>query len=210
MPPALHIQHRRRLAWFACRAMPESFAVKFTPGEHAALKIVGDEMNKHGACSLSPFDIAAAACVSKSTVLLALKKAEAIGLVTAEHRRGTAAVVRSLSTAWPASLLAAERGSAMAKRTAGALTEGEAMVAVTYTSKDIADAIEKIPADDLDLTAIAWCDLHDRIMKETGLSEEGVRQMMKKECLLWVEKMRQFGERILSGKVVPLAIHRQD
>jgi len=106
MPPALHIQHRRRLAWFACRAMPESFAIKFTPGEHAALKIVGDEMNKHGACSLSPFDIAAAACVSKSTVLLALKKAEAIGLVAAEHRRGTAAVVRSLSTAWPASLLA--------------------------------------------------------------------------------------------------------
>jgi hypothetical protein len=36
MPPAPHIQHRRRLAWFAC-AMPESFAVKFTPGEHAVL-----------------------------------------------------------------------------------------------------------------------------------------------------------------------------
>jgi hypothetical protein len=52
-----------------------------------------------------------------------------------------------------------------------------------YTSKDIAEAIEKIPADDLDLTAIAWCDLHDRIMKETGLSEEALR-------LLWVEKIR--------------------
>ena len=71
-----------------------------------------------------------------------------------------------------------------------------------YTSKDIAEAIEKIPADDLDATAIAWCDLH--------LSEEAVRQMMKKECLLWIEKMRQFGEGMLSGKVVPLAIHRQD
>jgi hypothetical protein len=32
-----------------------------------------------------------------------------------------------------------------------------------YTSRDIAEAIEKIPADDLDATAIAWCDLHDRI-----------------------------------------------
>ena len=84
------------------------------------------------------------------------------------------------------------------------------MVAVTYTSKDIAEAIEKIPADDLDATAIAWCDLHDRITRETGLSEEAVRQMMKKECLLWIEKMRQFGEGMLSGKVVPLAIHRQD
>jgi hypothetical protein len=34
--------------------------------------------------------------------------------------------------------------------------------------------------------------------------------MMKKESLLWIEKMRQFGEEMLSGKVVPLAIHRQD
>ena len=38
-----------------------------------------------------------------------------------------------------------------------------------YTSKDIAEAIENIPADDLDATAIAWCDLHDRITRETGL-----------------------------------------
>jgi hypothetical protein len=74
-----------------------------------------------------------------------------------------------------------------------------------YTSKDIAEAIENIPADDA--TAIAWCDLHDRITRETGLSEEA---MMKKECLLWIEKMRQLGEGMLSGKVVPLAIHRQD
>jgi len=78
-----------------------------------------------------------------------------------------------------------------------------------YTSKDIAEAIEKIPTDDLDVTAIAWCDLHNRITRGTGLSEEVVRQMMKKECLIWIEKMRQFGG-MLSGKVMPLAIHRQD
>ena len=78
-----------------------------------------------------------------------------------------------------------------------------------YTSKDIAEAIENIPADDLDVTAIAWCDLHNRITRETGLSEV-VRQMMKKECLIWIEKMRQFGEGMLSGKVAPLAIHRRD
>jgi hypothetical protein len=78
-----------------------------------------------------------------------------------------------------------------------------------YTSKDIAEAIEKIPADDLDATAIAWCDLHDRITRETGFSEEAVRQMMKKECLLWIEKMRQLREEKLSGKAVPLAIHRK-
>jgi hypothetical protein len=91
----------------------------------------------------------------------------------------------------------------MAEHAAGEPTEGEAMVAVTYTSKDIAEAIEKIPADDLEATAIAWCDLHDRITRETGLSEEAVRQMMKKECLLWIEKMRQFGEGMLSGRGGP-------
>ena len=58
-----------------------------------------------------------------------------------------------------------------------------------YTSKDIAEAIEKIPTDDLDVTAIAWCDLHNRITRETGLSEEAVRQMMKKECLLWIRAL---------------------
>ena len=69
-----------------------------------------------------------------------------------------------------------------------------------YTSKDIR------PGRD------GHClgDLHDRITRETGLSEEAVRQMMTKECLLWIEKMRHFGEGMLCGKVVPLAIHRQD
>jgi hypothetical protein len=82
--------------------------------------------------------------------------------------------------------------------------------AVKAMKNDHSDGTAKIPADDLDVTAIAWCDLHDRITRETGLSEEAVRQMMKKECLLWIEKMRQFGEAMLSGKVVPLAIRRQE
>jgi hypothetical protein len=51
-----------------------------------------------------------------------------------------------------------------------------------YTSKDIAEAIEKIPADDLDATAIAWCDLHDRITRETGLSEEANACSGLKRC----------------------------
>jgi hypothetical protein len=43
-----------------------------------------------------------------------------------------------------------------------------------YTSKDIAEAIEKIPADDLDATAMpgVTCVI-------AGLSEEAVQQMMK-------------------------------
>ena len=51
-----------------------------------------------------------------------------------------------------------------------------------YTSKDIAEAIQNIPADDLDVTAIAWCDLHDRITRETGLSDEAVRQTKRNAC----------------------------
>ena len=41
-----------------------------------------------------------------------------------------------------------------------------------YTSKDIAEAIEKIPTDDLDVTAIAWCDLHDRITRRQAFRKK--------------------------------------
>jgi hypothetical protein len=34
---------------------------------------------------------------------------------------------------------------------------------------------DKIPADDLDVTAIAWRDLHDRITRETGHVDVDVR-----------------------------------
>jgi hypothetical protein len=62
----------------------------------------------------------------------------------------------------------------------------------------------------MDSTAIARCDLEDRIASETGLSEQALRQLMKEAFLLEIERKPQMGEAILSGKVVPLAIHRQD
>ena len=55
----------------------------------------------------------------------------------------------------------------------------------------------------MDATAIALCDLEDRIASETGLSEQALRQLMKEAFLLEMERKRQIGEAMLSGKVVP-------
>ena len=58
-----------------------------------------------------------------------------------------------------------------------------------YTPKDIAEAIAKmIPTDD---STNAMCDLFDRVASETGISDEAPKQ-----------------EEVSSGKVVPLAFHR--
>jgi hypothetical protein len=54
------------------------------------------------------------------------------------------------------------------------------------------------------------CDLEHRSASETGLSEQALRQLMKEAFLLEMERKRQLGEAMLSGKAVPLAIHRQD
>jgi hypothetical protein len=65
----------------------------------------------------------------------------------------------------------------------------------------------------VDATTVAMCDLEDRIASEyyeTGFSEQALRQLMKEAFLLEIERKRQIGEAMLSGKVVPLAIYRQD
>ena len=85
----------------------------------------------------------------------------------------------------------------------GSLTLGEFSM---YTPKDIAEAIAKmIPTDD---STNAMCDLFDRVASETGISDEALKQLMKEGFLLYAEKMHQFGEEVSSGKVVPLAFHR--
>jgi hypothetical protein len=62
-----------------------------------------------------------------------------------------------------------------------------------YVPKEVAEAMAEIFDD-----------------PETGLSEQALRQLMKEAFLLEMERKRQMGEAMLSGKVVPLAIHRQD
>jgi len=62
----------------------------------------------------------------------------------------------------------------------------------------------------VDATTVAMCDLEDRIASdyETGFSEQALRQLMKEAFLLEMERKRQMGEAMLSGKVAPLAIHQ--
>jgi hypothetical protein len=80
-----------------------------------------------------------------------------------------------------------------------------------YVPKEVAEAMAEIFDDPnweggMDATTIAMCDLEDRIASETGLSEQALRQLMKEAFLLEMERKRQMGEAMLSGKVVPLAI----
>jgi hypothetical protein len=53
----------------------------------------------------------------------------------------------------------------------------------------------------MDATTVTMCDLEDRIASETGLSEQALRQLMKEAFLLEMERKRQMGEAMLSGKV---------
>jgi hypothetical protein len=84
-----------------------------------------------------------------------------------------------------------------------------------YVPKHLAEAMAEIfdgpkGEGDMDATTIAVCDLDDRSASETGFSEQALRQLMKEAFLLELERKRQMGELMLSGKVVPLAIHRRD
>jgi hypothetical protein len=79
------IQRRRRLA--ASGPLPPQLALHFTTGELAVLRIVGDEVREHGACSLHIDAIAARAGVCRTTAQNAVREARALGLVTVEERR---------------------------------------------------------------------------------------------------------------------------
>jgi hypothetical protein len=63
---------------------------------------------------------------------------------------------------------------------------------------------------DMDATNVAMRDLEDRVARETGFSEQALRQLMKEAFLLEMERKRQMGEAMLSGKVAPLAVLRHD
>jgi hypothetical protein len=75
------------------------------------------------------------------------------------------------------------------------------------TPKHIASYGAKMGGD-MDATNVAMCDLEDRVARETGFSEQALRQLMKEAFLLEMERKRQMGEAMLSGKVAPLAVLR--
>jgi DNA-binding transcriptional ArsR family regulator len=97
------IARRRHLA--ASGPMPPSLACRFTVGELAVLRIVGDEVRERGHCDRTLAEIAARAGVSRTTAQNALRAAAAMGLVTIEERRRQGQVnlpniVRVVSREW--------------------------------------------------------------------------------------------------------------
>src|SRR3712207_816192 len=97
------IARRRHLA--ASGPMPPSLACKFTVGELAVLRIIGDEVRQHGRCDRCVDEIAARAGVCRRMVQNAAREAARLGLVTVEERRREGRrnlpnVVRVISREW--------------------------------------------------------------------------------------------------------------
>ncbi|MCJ2065514.1 hypothetical protein MKK63_22795 [Methylobacterium sp. J-088] len=79
------IERRRRLA--CSGPMPPALASRFTAGQLAVLRIVGDEVARNGACGLPVDAIAARAGVSRRLAQAAIRLAEGDGLLTIQERR---------------------------------------------------------------------------------------------------------------------------
>src|SRR4051812_344265 len=97
------IARRRHLA--ASGPMPPSLACRFTVGELAVLRIVGDEVRQHGQCDRCVDELAARAGVCRRMVQNALREAARLGLLTIEERRREGRrnlpnVIRIVSKEW--------------------------------------------------------------------------------------------------------------
>ncbi|MCJ2053939.1 hypothetical protein [Methylobacterium sp. J-070] len=97
------IERRRRLA--CSGPMPPALASRFTTGQLAVLRVVGDEMARNGACSLCIDAIAARAGVCRRLAQAAIRLAEGDGLLTIQERRHQGRksdpnVVRIISREW--------------------------------------------------------------------------------------------------------------
>src|SRR4051794_41752101 len=85
--------------------MPPALACRFTVGELAVLRIVGDEVRQHGQCDRCVDELAARAGVCRSLVKNAIRTAARLGLLTVEERRRAGRrnlpnVVRIVSREW--------------------------------------------------------------------------------------------------------------
>jgi|SRR6516164_3336642 len=103
------IERRRRLV--ASGPLPPHLAARFTWGEQAVMRIVGDECRQYGTCSLHVDAIAARAGVHRTTVQNALREAQGRGpipgqpivVVQERRRRGQRSltnVIRIVSKEW--------------------------------------------------------------------------------------------------------------
>src|SRR5215210_1900478 len=85
--------------------MPPALACRFTVGELAVLRIIGDEVRQHGCCDRCVDEIAARAGVCRSLVKNAIRTAARLGLLTVEERRREGRrnlpnVIRIVSREW--------------------------------------------------------------------------------------------------------------
>jgi hypothetical protein len=99
------IVRRRQLA--ASGPLPPALAARFTQGELATLRIVGDEVRRAGCCTKTIAELAARAGVCVTLARGAIKQARLLGLLTVEERRrrcdrNLANVVRIVSSEWTA------------------------------------------------------------------------------------------------------------
>jgi hypothetical protein len=103
------IERRRRMV--GTIAMPSALASRFTWGEQAVHRVIGNEVKKHGVCDLHIDAIAARAGVCRSTVQNALREAQGRGeipgtpiiSVQQRRRRGQRSltnIVRIISPEW--------------------------------------------------------------------------------------------------------------
>src|SRR6516164_1126345 len=103
------IERRRRLV--ASGPLPPPLAARFTWGEIAVMRIVGDECRAHGQCTLHIDAIAARAGVHRTTVQNALREAQGRGgmpgspIISVQERRrcgqrGLTNIIRVVSREW--------------------------------------------------------------------------------------------------------------
>jgi len=97
------IERRRRLA--CSGPMPPALASRFTTGQLAVLRIVGDETARNGSCGLCIDAIAARAGSCRQLAQAAIRLAEDDGLLTIQERRRQGLksdpnVVRIISREW--------------------------------------------------------------------------------------------------------------
>jgi DNA-binding transcriptional MocR family regulator len=85
--------------------MLPALACRFTVGELAVLRIVGDEVRQHGCCACSVAELAARAGCGRTTAQNAIRQAASLGLVTVQERRregrkNDTNVIRIVSKEW--------------------------------------------------------------------------------------------------------------
>jgi hypothetical protein len=97
------IERRRRLA--ASGPMPPALAAKFSTGELAVLKVVGDAVRHRGRCDMCMDEIAGRAGTCRRLAQGAIRRAEALGLLAIQERRLSATrsdtnIITIISAEW--------------------------------------------------------------------------------------------------------------